>query len=168
MITQIDEFKKYIQQWYHGSKTKINTFTLNNNILNNVYGSEFNDNNLGIFFTDNITMSKQFAGLIEFNQNSGKYENTNTVGYIYNCDLDINNPWILQEQINNIDVDDAGQTYFNIIEKYKGGKNFRDYLIKNNYDSVIVYDMTTNYYEDGTYSICVVLDPNKIKINKIL
>lgn len=165
MITKINEFKNIFKNvWYHGSKTKINNFILDTNIINHVYNSNFDDNGLGIFFTDNKTMAESFADLIEFDPNSGKYKNTNNDGYIYNCDLNIKKPWILQEHVKDIDVDDAGQTYFDIIEQYKGGTNFRKYLLENNYDSVIVYDMTTNYYEDSTYTICIILETKNIKI----
>jgi DNA gyrase/topoisomerase IV subunit B len=65
---------------------------------------------------------------------------------------------------DNIDEDDATQTYFNLIEKYGGSNNFKKYLISNGYDSIIVHNRTANYYENDTYTIIVVFNPNDIKI----
>lgn len=169
MITSFKHF--YINEqlknikWYHGSKNKFSNFKLNKEISNNLYGNTINDQGLGVFFTNNIVMAKWFAGVIDFD--GYEYVDTNTTGYIYECIPLISNPFVLNEHVNDIDEDDAGQTYFDFINKYDNIDTLRKYLLSNNYDSLLVNDVTTNYYEDGTYSILIVLDPNKIKINKI-
>lgn len=166
MITTIKEFYKYNQfakyKWYHGSKHKFRHFTLNNEINNNLYGNSIDDHKLGIFFVNNLTMAKWFAGLIEFNDY--EYVNTGNTGYVYECTMSIKNPFILNDHIYPIDEDDAGQTYFNFIDSYDSIDDLRNELISNNYDSILVHDVTTNYYEDGKYSILVILDPRNIKI----
>lgn len=148
---------------YHGSKNKFNKFTIDKEINNPTYNLNNLDHGLGIFLTDNLTMAKWFAGIIDFNPNSGKYENTNETGYVYNVKVNINNSYIINEH-HEVDIDDSGQTYFDVIEKYGGGKKFREYLLKNEYDSVIVKNATTNYYEDGQYDIIVILEPKNIQI----
>lgn len=164
MITNIQLFKESInKKYYHGSTKLFNKFSLNNEIKNSVYNG-ISDNNLGIFFTDNLTMAESFANVIEFDPNSGKYINSNNIGYVYEVNILTKNPYILQEHINNIDEDDATQTYFNLIEKYGGSNNFKKYLISNGYDSIIVHNCTANYYENDIYTIIVVFNPNDIKI----
>lgn len=169
MITSLKKFiineQLINKKWYHGSKVKFENFTLNTSISNNTYGSGIGDHNLGIFLTDNLTMSKWFAGIIEFNDY--QYENTGNGGYVYECTPLIKNPFILNEQLTDIDEDDAGQTYFEFINKFNSIHELRNMLLNNNYDSLIVNDVTTNYYENGSYSILIILDTKNIKINKI-
>lgn len=148
---------------YHGSKNKFNKFTIDKEINNPTYNLNNLDHGLGVFLTDNLTMAKWFAGIIDFNPNTGKYEKTNEIGYVYKVKANINNPYIINEHYT-VDIDDAGQTYFNVIEEYGGGKKFREYLLKNEYDSIIVNNVTTNYYESGDYSIVVILDTKNAKI----
>lgn len=171
MITTINEFKTQNIKWYHGTKTNFNTFKLDNNISNTTYNLNKLDNNLGIFFTNNLIMAKSFAGVIEFDPNTGKYIDTDNIGYVIEIKINLSKTWILQDHIKNIDEDDAGQTYFDIIEEYGGGLKFREHLESLGYDSVLVNDVTTNYYaDDKGYTILIVFDPEKIQIinkNKI-
>lgn len=162
MITEIKTYKKISKTYYHGSKKLFNKFKLNNDITNPTYNMYNIDNNLGIFFTDNLTLAKQFANIIEFD--GYKYVETGNKGYIYECKLNISKPFIIQEQLTNIDEDDPGQTYFNFIEELSEQDKIK---LKKNYDSIIVYDMNTNYYEDGNYTMIVVFDPDDIEIINI-
>ena len=112
-------------------------------------------------------MAKFFAGLTAFDPDEGAYVDENGPGRVMTVKLDIKNPWILNDQIpdagNNTD-DDPGQDYFRHIKKEGGGAKFRNKLISEGYDSVIVRDVVTNYYEDGSYDIIIVFDPNQIKV----
>lgn len=173
LYTTINEFKEYLTNEslnntivYHGTDKEFTNFKLFNDVSNPTYGNVI-DNNLGIFFTDNIIMAKWFAKLIDFDINTGKYENTNNTGRIISAKLNIKRPYILQEQIEEIDPDDPGQTYFNLVEEYGGGKKMREKLIQEGFDGVIVKNMNTNYYEDGDYNLYVVFDPKQIKIINI-
>lgn len=170
VYTTINEFKQYLinesldKVLYHGTDKNFTNFKLDSNISNPMYNNKNTDNDLGIFFTDNLTMAKWFAKLIEFDPNTGEYINTNTDGRVITAKLDIKNPYILQDQIENIDIDDPGQTYFDLVEEMGGGKIMREKLIDRGFDSVIVKNMNTNYYEDGSYTLYVVFDPKQIKI----
>ena len=113
-------------------------------------------------------MANYFAGLIEFDPDAGKYvEIDNPTGRVIKVNLDIKDPWILQDMIDEDEIDeDPGQTYFDIVDQQGGGSEFRDYLIDSGYDSVIVKNAETNYYGDDPngFDIIIVLDPKLISI----
>lgn len=168
MFTTINEWKKlnnvYDKIFYHGTTSKFTTFKINSHINNPTYGG-ITDHNLGIFFTDNLTMAKWFAGLIEYDND--KYVNIeNSNGEVISAKLNIKNPWILSDHVQNIDIDDPGQTYFDTVENMGGGQKMRETLQEKGYDSVIVENATTNYYEDGSFNMYIVFDPTLIKIIK--
>lgn len=149
--------------YYHGTKSKFTNFKLDSKISSPTYGGVV-DNGLGIFFTDNLTMAKWFAGLTEYDSDVDEYVDVKGPGRVISVKLNIKNPWILNDEVTVQDEDDPGQDYFRIVEENGGGQKFREKLMNEGYDSVIVKDVTTNYYADGTYDIVVVLDPEHIKI----
>lgn len=152
---------------YHGTSRKFDKFKLESDISSPLYGTDASDNGLGIFFTENKTMAKQFAGTEEYDSDKEKYVSTGKAGNIVVANIHIKNPWILQEQVKDIDEDDAAQTYFDIVKQYGNGKKMREELSKQGYDAVIVKNVTTNYYEDGHYTIYVVFNPGDIEIISI-
>jgi len=171
MITTLNEWKHVNEVnsnnvVYHGTTRKFTSFKINSEISTNTYGGT-TDQALGIFFTDNIIMAKWFAGLIEYSLNYDKYVKTdNTNGQIISAKLNMKNPWILKDHIDDIDVDDPGQTYFQTVDSMGGGENMRKTLQEQGYDGVIVNNMNTNYYADGDYNIYVVFNTSDINVIK--
>lgn len=149
--------------YYHGTRKDFTQFKMNQEIENPTYGGAELDQGLGIFFTDNMTIAKWFAGLTEYDPNEEGYVDKDGPGRVISASLDIKNPWILNDQIPNAG-DDPGQDYFDVVKKEGGGRKFRDKLIAEGYDSVIVRGAVTNYYEDGSYDIIVVFDPKQIQV----
>ena len=110
------------------------------------------DDGMGIFWTDNLTMAKWFAGLIEYNGDTDKYEEISTDGKIISKKLNLKNPYI----INSDDEDyDSFQQYMNDIKDSGGVDNYKNNLLNNNYDGIILKNNNTNYYEDGVYDIYI-------------
>lgn len=120
------------------------------NKTNFTYGG--NDDGIGTFYTDNLTMAKWFAGMIEFNSNTGRYENIYSEGKIIEKLLTFNNPYI----INSNDYDyDSFQMYMDEIERYGGVLKYKQYLVNKQYDGIILKNNNTNYYEDDYYDIYI-------------
>lgn len=121
--------------------------------INKTYGG-VSDDGMGIFWTDNLTMAKWFAGLIDFNPNTEKYETISNDGEILEKMLNFKNPYI----INSTDEDyDSFQQYMDEIETSGGVEKYKQNLIDKNHDGIILKNNTTNYYEDGTYDIYIEL-----------
>ncbi len=154
--------KKEFPTIYHGSKHKFSKFQQNVNLQNLVTRTEFSDNDMGLFFTDNLIMAKYFAGIHEYSVTFEDYVQKDS-GYIYKVDLNISNPYIIESDDEDYD---SVQIWFNLI-KENGLINFKSELIDNGYDSVILKDAITYYYADGTYSTIIVFDPKNIKIQKV-
>ena len=118
--------------------------------INKTYGG--NDDGIGVFWTDNLTMAKWFAGLIDYNVNTNKYEDISTDGKILKKILSFLNPYI----INSDDEDyDSFQQYMDEIKDFGGVAKYKSYLIKNDYDGIILKNNNTNYYEEGVYDIYI-------------
>lgn len=129
-----------------------------------MYGKSAPDHGLGAFFTDNLTMAKWFAGMVDYDVNVERYVDLgNEKSRVVSARLDIKNPWVLNDHYE-VDEDDPGQTYFDAVDDYGGGEAMREKLSKMGYDSVVVNGMNTNYYEDGNYNIYAVFDPRNISI----
>jgi hypothetical protein len=168
------KYKNYLLEnntnkiYYHGTNSDFTEFKLGQEINTNLYNSDIEDQGLGIFFTDNLEMANYFAGLIEFNPDTGKYvEIDNPTGRVIKVNLDIKDPWVLQDMIDEDEIDeDPGQTYLDIVEQQGGGSEFREFLIDASYDSVIVKNVETNYYgtNPNGFDIIVVLNPKSITI----
>lgn len=151
--------------YYHGTKHQFSTFKLGNAISNPTYGGGIVDQDLGIFFTDNLIMAKWFAGRTEYDADKTEdYVDIPGPGRVVSAKLDIQNPWIMNDQISDVDEDDPGQDYFDIVKEAGGGVKFRKKLMDEGYDAVIVKDATTNYYADGGYDIIVVFEVSQIKV----
>lgn len=171
MITSMNDFlineSVNNELLYHGSKNKFSAFKLGSKVNNPTYSSSDFDHGLGIFLTDNLTMAEWFAGVSYYNMNFGaeKYEPTGDSGYVYSVKIDIDKPYIINHHHEiDEDDDDPGQKYFEVVKNFGGGRKFREYLIKNGYDSVILKNATTNYYQEGSFDIIVVLYPEDVKI----
>lgn len=118
--------------------------------INKTYGG--NDDGIGVFWTDNLTMAKWFAGLIDYDVNTEKYENISTDGKILEKTLSFLNPYI----INSDDEDyDSFQHYMDNIKNFGSVEKYKSYLIKNDYDGIILKNNNTNYYEEGVYDIYI-------------
>jgi hypothetical protein len=133
-----------------------------------MYGRGFPDHGLGIFFTDNLTMAKWFAGLSEYDaEHAEEYIPTGEEGSVIVARLDISNPWILQDHIQDFN-EDPGQTYFDVVSQAGGGEKFRRLLIEQGYDGVVVRGMTTNYYGEGAYDMYVVFNSSQVEVLQVI
>jgi len=150
--------------YYHGTKNKFDAFKVGSEVANPTYGKVL-DHGLGIFFTDNLTMAKFFAGISYYDVEAEGYVDEPVDGArVVSAKLDIKNPFIVNDHVEEVDEDDPGQDYFDLVKQAGGGDKFRKQLIDQGYDGVIVNGATTNYYEEGSFSIVVVFDPSQIKV----
>jgi len=147
----------------HGTKKKFNNFELGKEITNETYGKVI-DNGLGIFFTDNETMAKYFAGVYRYSDNEIYEYIPNKSGYLVTAEITMNKTLKIENLQESFE--DSIQQYFALIEKVGGADKLREILISEGFDSIKVSDATTNYYEDNTYDVYVVLDPKNCKIIK--
>jgi hypothetical protein len=127
---------------------------INRSEVNYTYGG-VNDDGIGQFYTDNIVMAKWFAGLTDYDVDVDRYVDIDGDGEVITQNIQIDNPYIIRGEEDNEDVDSV-QVYFNEIKSNGGVVKYRNSLIKRGYDGIIVLNGTTNYYEDGTYTIYVV------------
>jgi hypothetical protein len=155
-------FESFSEILYHGTNRKFASFKLSDQISNPTYGAKMPDNGLGIFFTDNLTMAKWFAGIVDYDADTERYEDIGGYGRVIEARVNVKNPWVLSDHVDKVDDDDPGQTYFEVVEKMGGGAKMRETLQAQGYDGVVVDGMSTNYYEDGTYKMVVVFDPKSI------
>jgi len=149
---------------YHGTRKEFANFKIGADIATPTYGGTV-DQDLGIFFTDNLTMAKWFAGRTKYDVDKTEtYVDVPGPGRVISVKLDLKNPWILNDQIDEVDEEDPGQDYFDVVKDAGGGAAFRKKLEAEGYDGVIVNDVTTNYYEGTSgYSIVVAFDPSQIR-----
>lgn len=150
---------------YHGSINMFDKFEINESLSNPIYNGD--DKGLGIFFTDNLIMAKTFANLIDYNTDSEDYEELGNTGYIYTASFEFHKPLIIDE-ISNFKYEDAFQKYVALIDKIGGVKIFREKLLEEGYDGIIIKKCTTNYYYDDSYDVYVVLNPETIRIDSIV
>jgi hypothetical protein len=140
--------REYLNENYHFNNLKAYRGIGKN--INKTYGG--NDDGIGVFWTDNLTMAKWFAGLIDYNVNTDRYEDISTEGKILEKTLSFLNPYV----INSDDEDyDSFQQYMGEINSFGGVIKYKSYLIKNGYDGIILKNNNTNYYYDGVYDIYI-------------
>lgn len=122
--------------------------------INATYG-KVSDDGMGVFWTDNLTMAKWFAGLIDYSVNTDRYENIKgSKGKILTKKIKFDNPYIVDSDDEDYD---SFQMYMDEISDIGGVEEYKKMLIENNYDGIILRNCSTNYYEDGTYDIFIEL-----------
>lgn len=127
--------------------------------INVMYG-DGTDEGMGIFWTDNLIMAKWFAGMIDYNPTTERYEKISDKGKVLEKTITFNKPYIIDETHKDYDIDnfyDSFQIYINEIKTHGGVELFKKYLLYENYDGIILEGCTTNYYNDGTYTIYIKL-----------
>lgn len=103
-------------------------------------------------------MAKWFAGLIEYSVDTNKYEKISDDGKVLEKDINFKKPYIINENHEEYDEEyDSFHIYMNEIKDIGGVENYRNKLLKEGYDGIILEDCTTNYYDYGTYSIYIEL-----------
>ena len=123
--------------------------------INATYGKGPSDDGMGVFWVDNLTMAKWFAGLIEYSIDTDRYEKIkNAKGTILKKDIQFTNPYIINSRDENWD---SFQVYMKEIKKYSSANNYKKMLKQNNHDGIILKNNNTNYYEDGEYTIYIEL-----------
>ncbi len=125
----------------------------NDGQINYIYNG-VDDSMMGIFYTDKKLMAEWFAGITEFSPNKERYiKLPNSNGHIITTTIELENPYIIE----SVDEDyDSFQQYMDILDE-KGVENFKNELIINNHDGIILKNCNTNYYIDNdTYNIYIV------------
>lgn len=164
-VHRFNEFNKQSAVLYHGTRKRFDKFELGKKVSNQTYGGDDElDNGLGIFFTDNLTMAKWFAGMVEYD--GDKYAKRKG-GHVIEARVTINKPYMIEAKGDDVEYGDDGvQEYFRQIKKAGGVAAFKKQLDKEGYDGVIVKGNNTNYYESGTYDVWVAFSPDQIEILK--
>ncbi len=125
--------------------------------VNATYGG-ISDDGMGIFYTDNKRMANQFAGTEKFNPDKGEYESTKGKGKVEESNISFDRPYVIDrtnEKHNLDEGQDAVQIYFDQIKENGGVEAFKNKLLKEGYDGIILKENNTNYYEDGTYNVYI-------------
>lgn len=127
--------------------------------INATYGG-VSDAGMGVFWTDNLTIAKWFGGMIEFNPETGKYDEIkNSTGKVIQKSLNLKNPYIYDIDHKDYDVDngwDSFQIYMEDIKTAGGVQNYKQNLINKGYDGIYLIGNNTNYYVDnGTYNVYI-------------
>jgi hypothetical protein len=111
------------------------------------------DDGMGTFWTDNLTMAKWFAGLIDYDVNTDRYEKIkNSNGKIIEKQIRFESPYIIDSDDEDYD---SFQQYMDEIDDFGGVESYKENLLSNGYDGIILKNNNTNYYEDGTYDIYI-------------
>lgn len=119
--------------------------------INATYGGS--DEGMGTFWTDNLTMAKWFAGLIDYDINTDRYEKIkNSKGKIIEKTIGFKNPYIVDSDDEDYD---SFQQYMDEIDDFGGVEPYKENLLSNGYDGIVLKNNNTNYYEDGTYDIYI-------------
>lgn len=122
--------------------------------INATYGNS-SDEGMGVFWTDNLTMAKWFADLIDYDVNTDRYEKTgNKKGKVLKKELKFDNPYIVDSDDEDYD---SFQTYMDEISDIGGVYEYKKMLEEKGHDGIILKNCRTNYYEDGTYDIFIEL-----------
>jgi hypothetical protein len=110
---------------------------------------------MGVFWTDNLTMAKWFAGLIDYSVDTDRYENIKgSKGKILTKEIKFENPYVVDSDDEDYD---SFQVYMDEIYDAGGVDKYKEMLIEKNYDGIILRNCSTNYYENGTYDIFIEL-----------
>lgn len=122
--------------------------------INATYGKG-SDDGMGVFWTDNLTMAKWFAGLIDYSVDTDRYENIKgSKGKILTKEIKFENPYVVDSDDED---NDSFQVYMDEIYDADGVDKYKEMLIEKNYDGIILRNCSTNYYENGTYDIFIEL-----------
>jgi hypothetical protein len=122
--------------------------------INATYG-KVSDDGMGVFWTDNLTMAKWFAGLIDYSVDTDRYENIKgSKGKILTKEIKFENPYVVDSDDEDYD---SFQVYMDEIYDADGVDKYKEMLIEKNYDGIILRNCSTNYYENGTYDIFIEL-----------
>ena len=122
--------------------------------INATYGKG-SDDGMGVFWTDNLTMAKWFAGLIDYSVDTDRYENIKgSKGKILTKEIKFENPYVVDSDDEDYD---SFQVYMDEIYDADGVDKYKEMLIEKNYDGIILRNCSTNYYENGTYDIFIEL-----------
>jgi hypothetical protein len=122
--------------------------------INATYGKG-SDDGMGVFWTDNLTMAKWFAGLIDYSVDTDRYENIKgSKGKILTKEIKFENPYVVDSDDED---NDSFQVYMDEIYDFGGVDKYKEMLIEKNYDGIILRNCSTNYYENGTYDIFIEL-----------
>lgn len=144
----IKSINEFLNEQY---STKIKAYRgVGGESLNATYGGS--DDGMGVFYTNNLTMAKWFAGLIDYDVDTERYETISTKGKVIEKTLNFTNPYIIDSDDEDYD---SFQTYMDEIDETGGVDNYKSDLIANNYDGIILKNCITNYYEDGVYDIYI-------------
>jgi hypothetical protein len=138
--------------------------------INVTYGN-VSDDGMGEFYTNNPTMAAWFAGTTEYDPWKNKYVNTKKKGTVTESKLTLNNPYVIDETHPEYYLDnevDSFQLYMDEIEAAGGVEAYRNNLIKQGYDGIVLKDNTTNFYDDGTYDILIKFKPeDKVRFSSV-
>lgn len=140
--------RKYLNEQYEFKNIKAYRGVGKN--INRTYNGT--DEGIGVFWTNNLTMAKWFAGLIDYDVNTDKYETISTDGKVFEKTLSFSNPYVVDSDDEDYD---SFQQYMDEIRNSGGVENYKSNLIKRNYDGIILKNNNTNYYEDGVYDIYI-------------
>ena len=122
--------------------------------INATYGKG-SDDGMGVFWTDNLTMAKWFAGLIDYSVDTDRYENIKgSKGKILTKKIKFENPYVVDSDDED---NDSFQVYMDEIYDFGGVDKYKEMLFEKNYDGIILRNCSTNYYENGTYDIFIEL-----------
>ena len=102
--------------------------------INATYGKT-SDDGIGVFWTDNIIMAKWFAGLIDYDVNSERYEIISTGGKVLEKTLNFKNPYIVDSDDEDYD---SFQNYIDEIAAFGGVEKYKSALIKKKHDGIIL------------------------------
>ena len=118
-----------------------------------------NDDGMGTFYTDNETMAKWFAGLEDYDVDKESYVPTgNTDGEVITDDINLKNPYIIDSEDED---NDSFQVYMDEIKESGGVEAYKEKLIAEGHDGIILQNCNTNYYNDGTYTIYIDFENDK-------
>lgn len=118
--------------------------------INRTYNGS--DDGIGVFWTNNLTMAKWFAGLIDYDVNTERYETISNDGKIFQKTLSFSNPYVVDSDDEDYD---SFQQYMDEIRNSGSVEKYKSSLMKKNHDGIILKNNNTNYYEDGVYDIYI-------------
>ena len=128
---------------------------VNNTQINYTYGG-VSDDGIGEFYTDNMTMAKWFAGLLEYDSDEGEYVAKDNDGRVINKRITLDNPYVI-DIIDDDYGNDSVQLYFSEIRSAGSASKYREKLVDAGHDGIILKNYTTNYYDyPNTYTVYIV------------
>jgi hypothetical protein len=121
--------REYLNENYHFNNLKAYRGIGKN--INKTYGG--NDDGIGVFWTDNLTMAKWFAGLIDYNVNTDSYEDITNKGKILEKTLSFLNPYIINSDDEDYDYENGEATFtsYKLDDIKEWGEKNKDRIIIN-------------------------------------